>query len=87
MDKTETQISQLVKKRHALYKGAGKESEIKSINDELKKLRHTVSMCRGIIQHSAEIEKRLEAARLEDEMLSAIQEKSNDRQIDHEQRR
>ena len=86
-EKTESKISQLVKKRHALYKGAGNESEIKDINDKLKKLRHTVSMCRGIIQHSAEIERRLETARLEDEMLSAMQEKSNDRQIDHEQRR
>ena len=86
-EKAESKISQLVKRRHALYKGAENESEIHSINDELKKLRHTVSMCRGIIQHSAEIEKRLEAARREDKMLSAMQEKSNDRQIDHEHRR
>lgn len=65
--KAEDEIAVLIKQRQKLYRYEPKSPQIGVCTAQLKKLRHTVKLCRNIEIHSIEMEQRLQSARLEEQ--------------------
>lgn len=65
--KAEDEIAVLLKQRRKLYRYEPDSQQIGVLTEQLKKLRHTVKLCRNIETHSIEMEQRLQAARLEEQ--------------------
>ena len=65
--KAEDEIAALIKQRQKLYRYEPKSPQIGVCTAQLKKLRHTVKLCRNIEIHSIEMEQRLQSARLEEQ--------------------
>ena len=65
--KAEDEIAVLVKQRQKLYRYEPGSPQIGVLTEQLKKLRHTVKLCRNIEIHSVEIEQRLQAAQVEEQ--------------------
>lgn len=65
--KAEDEIAVLVKQRQKLYRCEPGSAQIAILTEQLKKLRHTVKLCRNIEIHSVEMEQRLQAAKLEEQ--------------------
>ena len=65
--KAEDEIAVLVKERQKLYRYEPGSPQIGTLTEQLKKLRHTVKLCRNIEIHSVEIEQRLQAAQVEEQ--------------------
>ena len=57
----------LLKERQKLYRYQPDSPQIGVLTEELKKLRHTVKLCRNIETHSIEMEQRLQAAQQEEQ--------------------
>ena len=60
--KAENEIAVLLKERQKLYRYQPDSPQIGVLTEQLKKLRHTVKLCRNIETHSIEMEQRLQAA-------------------------
>lgn len=73
--KTEDEIAVLLKERQMLYRYQPNSPQISVLTEQLKKLRHTVKLCRNIEIHSVEIEKRLQAAFVEEQQMQEKEEK------------
>ena len=65
--KAEDEIAVLLKERQKLYRYQPDSPQIGVLTEELKKLRHTVKLCRNIETHSIEMEQRLQAAQQEEQ--------------------
>ncbi len=65
--KAEDEIAVLLKERQKLYRYQPGSPQIGILTEQLKKLRHTVKLCRNIETHSIEMEQRLQAARTEEQ--------------------
>ena len=65
--KAENEITVLIKQRQKLYRCEPGSAQIAILTEQLKKLRHTVKLCRNIEIHSIEMEQRLQAAKLEEQ--------------------
>ena len=57
----------LLKERQKLYRYQPDSPQIGVLTEQLKKLRHTVKLCRNIETHSIEMEQRLQAAQQEEQ--------------------
>ena len=60
--KAEDEIAVLLKERRKLYRYEPDSQQIGVLTEQLKKLRHTIKLCRNIETHSIEMEQRLQAA-------------------------
>ena len=65
----------LLKERQKLYRYQPDSPQIGVLTEELKKLRHTVKLCRNIETHSIEMEQRLQAAQQEEQRRREQREK------------
>ena len=65
--KAEDEIAVLLKERQKLYRYQPDSPQIGVLTEQLKKLRHTVKLCRNIETHSIEMEQRLQAAQQEEQ--------------------
>ena len=65
--KAEDEIAVLIKQRQKLYRYEPGSPQIGILTEQLKKLRHTVKLCRNIETHSIEMEQRLQAAQQEEQ--------------------
>ena len=65
--KAEDEIAVLLKERQKLYRYQPDSPQIGILTEQLKKLRHTVKLCRNIETHSIEMEQRLQAAQQEEQ--------------------
>ena len=84
--KAEDEIAVLVKQRQKLYRYEPGSPQTGVLTEQLKKLRHTVKLCRNIEIHSVEIEQRLQAARIE-EQQAKDKKKEETRNRENQQRR
>ena len=73
--KTEDEIAVLIKQRQKLYRYEPGSPQIAVLTEQLKKLRHTAKLCRNIEIHSIEMEKRLQAAQMEEQRRQEQREK------------
>ena len=69
--KAEDEIAVLLKERQKLYRYQPDSPQIGVLTEELKKLRHTVKLCRNIETHSIEMEQRLQEASLQQDKSNA----------------
>ena len=65
--KAEDEIALLLKERQKLYRYQPDSPQIGVLTEQLKKLRHTVKLCRNIETHSIEMKQRLQAAQQEEQ--------------------
>ena len=65
--KAEDEIAVLLKERRKLYRYEPDSQQIGVLTEQLKKLRHTVKLCRNIETHSIEMEQRLQPAIIEEQ--------------------
>ena len=84
--KAEDEIAVLLKERQKLYRYQPDSPQIGILTEQLKKLRHTVKLCRNIETHSIEMEQRLQAARIE-EQQAKDKKKEETRNRENQQRR
>ena len=75
--KAEDEIAVLIKQRQKLYRCKSESSQIETLTEQLKKLRHTVKLCRNIESHSVQMEQRLLAAKLEEQEQKEQQQKES----------
>ena len=75
--KAENEIAVLIKQRQKLYRCKSESSQIETLTEQLKKLRHTVKLCRNIESHSVQMEQRLLAAKLEEQEQKEQQQKES----------
>lgn len=75
--KAEDEIAALIKQRQKLYRYEPKSPQIGICTAQLKKLRHTVKLCRNIEIHSIEMEQRMQSARLEEQHRREQQKKED----------
>ena len=75
--KAEDEIAALIKQRQKLYRYEPKSPQIGVCTAQLKKLRHTVKLCRNIEIHSIEMEQRLQSAQLEEHHRREQQKKED----------
>ena len=73
--KAEDEIAVLIKQRQKLYRYQPGSLQIAVLTEQLKKLRHTAKLCRNIEIHSIEMEKRLQAAQMEEQRRREQREK------------
>lgn len=73
--KAEDEIAVLLKERRKLYRYEPDSQQIEILTGKLKELRHTAKLCRNIEIHSVEIEKRLQAAFIEEQQMQEKEEK------------
>lgn len=73
--KAEDEIAVLIKQRQKLYRYEPGSPQIGVLTERLKKLRHTAKLCRNIEIHSIEMEKRLQAAQMEEQRRREQREK------------
>lgn len=73
--KAEDEIAVLIKQRQKLYRYEPGSPQIGVLTEQLKKLRHTAKLCRNIEIHSIEMEKRLQAAQMEEQRRREQREK------------
>ena len=73
--KAEDEIAVLLKERQKLYRYQPDSPQIGVLTEQLKKLRHTVKLCRNIETHSIEMEQRLQAAQQEEQRRREQREK------------
>ena len=73
----EDEIAALIKQRQKLYRCKSESSQIETLTEQLKKLRHTVKLCRNIESHSVQMEKRLLAAKPEEQEQKEKQQKES----------
>ena len=76
----------LTKERQKLYRYQPGSPQIGVLTEQLKKQRHIVKLCRNIETHSIEMEKRLQAARIE-EQQAKDKKKEETRNRENQQRR
>lgn len=77
--KAEDEIAVLLKERQKLYRYEPASPQIGVLTEQLKKLRHTVKLCRNIETHSIEMEQRLQAAQQREQQRQekqALEEKN-----------
>ena len=84
--KAEDEIAALLKERQKLYRYQPDSPQISELTEQLKKQRHIVKLCRNIETHSIEMEKRLQAARIE-EQQAKDKKKEETRNRENQQRR
>ena len=75
--KAEDEIAALIKQRQKLYRYEPKSPQIGVCTAQLKKLRHTVKLCRNIEIHSIEMEQRMQSAQLEEHHRREQQKKED----------
>ena len=75
--KVEDKIAALIKQRQKLYRYEPKSPQIGVCTAQLKKLRHTVKLCRNIEIHSIEMEQRMQSAQLEEQHRREQQKKED----------
>ena len=63
----EDEISMLANQRQKLYRREPGSPQISELTGQIKQLRHTVRLCKKIEIHSMEIERRMQAARMEEQ--------------------
>ena len=89
--KAENEIAVLLKQRQKLYRYQPGSPQIGVLTEQLKKQRHIVKLCRNIETHSIEMEKRLQAARIEEQQRKEQQakdkKKEETRKRENQQRR
>ena len=89
--KAEDEIAVLLKQRQKLYRYQPGSPQIGVLTEQLKKQRHIVKLCRNIETHSIEMEKRLQAARIEEQQRKEQQakdkKKEETRKRENQQRR
>ena len=73
--KAEDEIAVLIKQRQKLYRYQPGSPQIGVLTEQLNKQRHIVKLCRNIETHSIEMEKRLQAARIEEQQRKEQQAK------------
>lgn len=73
---TEGEIKTLTKERQRLYRTEPDGQRIEQINIQLKDKRHTVKLCKTIIEQSVEMERRMQADRLTTLKLREEQERT-----------
>lgn len=73
--KAEDEIAVLIKQRQKLYRYEPGSPQIGVLTEQLQKLRHTAKLCRNIEIHSIEMEKRLQAAQMEEQRRREQREK------------
>ena len=69
-----------------LYRYEPKSPQIGVCTAQLKKLRHTVKLCRNIEIHSIEMEQRLQSARLEEQQKKEYPQKEARNRDNHKGR-
>ena len=89
--KAENEIAVLLKQRQKLYRYQPGSPQIGVLTEQLKKQRHIVKLCRNIETHSIEMQKRLQAARIEEQQRKEQQakdkKKEEPRKRENQQRR
>lgn len=73
--KAEDEIALLLKERQKLYRYEPGSPQITALTEKLRQLRRTAKLCRNIEIHSIEMEKRLQAAQLEEQRRREQREK------------
>lgn len=73
--KAEDEIAVLIKQRQKLYRYEPGSPQITALTEKLRQLRHTAKLCRNIEIHSIEMEKRLQAAQMEEQRRREQREK------------
>ena len=75
--KAEDEIAVLLKERQKLYRYQPDSPQIGVLTEELKKLRHTVKLCRNIETHSIEMEQRLQEKQTQEEKNKQTRNREN----------
>ena len=73
--KAEDEIAVLIKQRQKLYRYEPGSPQIAVLTENLRHLRHTAKLCRNIEIQSIEMEKRLQAAQMEEQRRREQREK------------